>query len=402
MNNQFRVLAFAIGDWQKIRYENIFADQKWVIKIVEEWDENSIIKFKPDIILTYADSYYAVKEITDIARSKKIPSLLIEDGLIEWRHQWENPRFGFGDGIPYFQQLNVDKIACYGSQGARILESWGNINKCEITGAARFDIYKKIKRKPHKGPKRILVLSANTPYWTDEQKYLAIKGFKDIHALSKKRNDIELIWRLRKGFDKEIDYANDNNKYGSSLIEIMPYIDGAISQPSTVALETMMVGIPTAIIDYQNSPNYIRSGWSITASEHINKVLDGLCNPAQNQILFQDELLNDQLYWQESATERVRTLIFQMIISGKESRENSTELIFPRRIIPMHLEGHSPTSEYFDYQKLYPSHPIFSKKSTTDLQKEIIYLKQKIKIIDIKIGILEILKRIIKRIFNLH
>tara|TARA_B100000287_G_scaffold435479_1_gene504002 strand:- start:2227 stop:3441 length:1215 start_codon:yes stop_codon:yes gene_type:complete len=398
VSKKYKILAFAIGEWQKIRYKNIFKDETWKVKYVDNWDSGMDIipKFNPDIILTYADSYHAVRDLSKIADINKIPSLLIADGVLEWRHQWENPKFGFGGGIPYFQKLNVDKIACYGYQDARILESWGNINKCEVTGAARFDNYSKIKKILHSGPRRILVLSANTPGYTDEQKHLAIKSFQDIHKITKNRSDIEIVWRLRKGLEDELGFINKNNNYGNSLNEILPHIDGAISQPSTVALETMRVGIPTAILDYQNSPNYIRSGWSITSSGQIENVLNGLSKPPQNQMLFQDELLNFQLYWQGSARKRVLTLISKMINIGRICRENGDALLYPRRIIPLHLEGHSPTSEYFDYEKLYPLHPIYKKKSINRLQNEIIYLQQKLNYTKMKARFIDFLKTIIK------
>ena len=38
-----------------------------------------------------------------------------------------------------FQPVVGHKIACLGRSQARILESWGNVGKCEIVGAPRLD-----------------------------------------------------------------------------------------------------------------------------------------------------------------------------------------------------------------------------------------------------------------------
>ena len=73
-------------------------------------------------------------------REAGVPTLHVLDGIVEWRNTWENPRSATeSDGMPLFQPILADKVACFGKAQARILESWGNLGKCEVVGAPRLD-----------------------------------------------------------------------------------------------------------------------------------------------------------------------------------------------------------------------------------------------------------------------
>ena len=103
--------------------------------------------------------------------TRGLPMALMMDGVIEWRHEWEDPNFGAGGRIAYYQPIVTDKVACIGWQAARTLEAWGNVGKCEIIGMPRFDQYleQPVALVPHDGKKRLLIMTANTPGFTPEQ-----------------------------------------------------------------------------------------------------------------------------------------------------------------------------------------------------------------------------------------
>ncbi|HWF19594.1 MAG TPA: class I SAM-dependent methyltransferase, partial [Verrucomicrobiae bacterium] len=86
-----------------------------------------------------------------------IPTLILADGILEYRNTWEHPKNEPG---AIFQPVLGHKIACLGRSQARILESWGNIGKCEIVGSPRFDGYCELQRRQKRPdePFRILVM----------------------------------------------------------------------------------------------------------------------------------------------------------------------------------------------------------------------------------------------------
>ncbi len=70
------------------------------------------------------------------AVERGIPTLILADGILEYRNTWEHPQLPAGS---LFQPVLGHKIACLGRSQARILESWHNGNRCEVTGSPRFD-----------------------------------------------------------------------------------------------------------------------------------------------------------------------------------------------------------------------------------------------------------------------
>lgn len=377
-----KVLALARDDWQVKRYMNFICRDNWEVLFDDKWEKKVVDEVEPDIILTLADSYFSIYHLCNRARERKIPVLLILDGLLEWRHTWENPRFAYGGGVPLYQPVECDKIACYGWQNARTLESWGNIGKCELVGDPRFDQYLNLKRIIHDGKKRLMIMSANTPGYTNEQKSNVVGAFKDLKTYLDKRDDIEIIWRLRKAMDKELAVANKNGSvYGRTLTEILPHMDAVISQPSTVVLEPMLLNIPTALLDYQNAPRYIHAVWHINSGAVIEKTIEKMLNPEPYALLYQDELLHNQLECRTPAAYRLVSLIEKMVELGRDARKYDKELFFPSRILHPEVNGYALPSELFDLSLLYPGHPILREKDLNKLQHELIYAKQELELV---------------------
>src|SRR5688572_27537421 len=88
-----------------------------------------------------SDEFYSPGSLALLnAQRLGVPVLHVVDGVLEWRNTWENPRsLSEERGLPLFQPVLADKIACLGRSQARILESWGNLGRCEVVGAPRLD-----------------------------------------------------------------------------------------------------------------------------------------------------------------------------------------------------------------------------------------------------------------------
>ena len=87
---------------------------------------------------------------------------------------------------------------------------------------------------------------------------------------------VEIIWRLP---PELADFINENiaspikDYSGNEFAEILQSVDALITTPSTTMLEGMIKGIPVVLLDYTNSPHYVPAAWSITAPNHIEKVI---------------------------------------------------------------------------------------------------------------------------------
>lgn len=346
-----------------------------------DWDPEIIHELQADLLLTPSCDWYEAAACIEEARRLKIPSLYLMDGIIEWRHQWENPKFGAGGGIPYNQPVTTDKVACLGWQSARTLEAWGNIGKCEIVGAPRFDPYlrKPVVREEHEGPRRLLVMTANTPGFTAKQLEKVERSLVDVKTYLEKKPEWEPIWRVRRGLDEKLGLTDKfSHLREQSLKEILSQADAVLTTPSTVLLESMLAGLPTAILDYTNSPQYVTAAWSVTAQTHLASTLRELHDPPARRLALQDEILHNCLACHTLATFRLVNLIEEMIEIGKASRRSGSEMKFPARMIALEFGGHAIPSEHFDFAELYPDHPIFSKKDLHMLQRELTFAQQEL------------------------
>src|SRR5688572_25142416 len=133
-----RVLA--LSPYNQDHYFDVLKNRNDLELIIDKNPDVYIIEqYTPDILITLTCHTAEIISVIEKARKKSIPSLLMMDGILEWRHVWENPRYGYGGGIPFNQPIYNDKAACYGWEAARTLEGWGNLGKCEIIGFPRFD-----------------------------------------------------------------------------------------------------------------------------------------------------------------------------------------------------------------------------------------------------------------------
>jgi hypothetical protein len=308
--------------------------------------------------------------------------LITHDGITEWRDIWENPKYASGGGFTNRHLNHADKIGCHGRQQVRQFEFWGLGGKTELVGLPRFDEYlakPKFINDQGKTPKKIIVMTANTPGHTKKQIDDVKRGLKDINSYFSQNKQWEVIWRVKKGLDVELGLDDNYPELrDKSLSEVLCHIDAAITTPSTTMIECMLLGVPTAIMDYSNSPHYVTAAWKITAPDHLKDVADGLWNPPVNRVMLQDEILHDSLECYTPAAPRMIKLIETMIFLGEQAKTNGHQLSFPGRILPVEFGGFLLPSEYYDLTKLYPDHPTFANSDRTELQRQLLCAQMEI------------------------
>ncbi len=272
------------------------------------------------------------------AVAKGIPTLILADGVLDYRNTWEHPQIEPG---AIFQPVLGHKIATIGRSQSRWLESWGNVGKCETVGLPRLDKHPGLARRERSAgePFRILINTAITPYFTEAHRRQVTASLRDLKrffedhpALDGQR--LEPIWRLTRGLDAEIGVScHVNDLSGHEMAVTLKQVDAVITTPSTVILEGMFFGLPVAVLDYCNTPHYIPTAWRITAQAHIGDTISELINPPEPKLLFQETCLHDSLECHAPAAPRLLHLMTEMIECGLRSRESKQPLSFPAAIL---------------------------------------------------------------------
>ena len=140
-----------------------------------------MVRARPHVVLCVNDWPSEIARCLDAARIAGIPSLVLQDGILEWRCQYENPLFGAGGGAPQHQPVLADKIACIGWQSARQIAAWGNAAKVEVTGMPKLDPLLGRKTAPIAGrPRRLLVMTAKRAGFTPDQVRVTVRGLQDV------------------------------------------------------------------------------------------------------------------------------------------------------------------------------------------------------------------------------
>jgi hypothetical protein len=349
----------------------------------EKYDVNWLPTEKLDLLITHLHYHAPESSILINAVSKEIPTLVLADGILEYRNTWHKP------SIPpasIFQPVLGHKVATIGRSQARFLESWGNLGKCEVVGLPRLDEY--IGRKPRERKAgetfRVLITTAKTPGFTPGQIDAVQESLKDLLNWFLSFPEIEgkkiqPVWRLTEGLSEKLGINNHNSIIGSGdLASLLASVDAMITTPSTVMLEGMLQGIPVALLDYNNCPHFVPAAWEVTASQHIGKTMSQLLDPPNSRMLYQDTILHDSLECRSPAKQRMINLVNEMVEISRKCKTLNRSLEFPDRILKDSSLDHHLPEEKFDLKRLYPNHSVFSQMDRSLLQVENGHLKLEI------------------------
>jgi len=335
-----------------------------------------------DLAIFYSEHFLRFRNCCQELQAKNVATLYMIDGILEWRNAWENRPDELAS--PYtMRPVLAHKVACIGHSQARVLDAWGNAGKTEIVGIPRLDDYQtQLKEKANQAdapndPFRVLVMTAKTPGFTAEQIETVKRSLFDlkkwqtenatIETETGKRN-IEFVWRLTAGLDEMIEVENTiSDLSGSELKDQLEKVDAVITTPSTAMLESMLLGLPVAVLDYHNRPHYVTGGWDICSAEHIDSTIRQMADRIETRMFFQNDELKNSLQCSTSATERFVALVEGMLSIASQKIAAQMPLEFPAEILP---PLPSQSSE-FSHARLYPNATEFSTDEKTTLQVEL-------------------------------
>lgn len=300
-----------------------------------------------DLTIFSSEHFDRCRDACRQLKQRNCATLYAIDGILEWRNAWENR--ADEPACPWtMRPVLSHKVACIGQSQTRVLDAWGNINKTETVGLPRLDAIQPTSR-PADGEFRVLVMTAKTPGFTEQQidntrrALCDLKTWFEQHPVVAGRR-VQPVWRLTRGLDRSIDVANQvSDLSGGELRAVMKNVDAVISTPSTSILEGMLCGLPVASLEYNPCPSYLPTVWQINAAAQIDFVLRELIERPAAKMVWQQSLLHDHLecvHWQgglgaaengngngnQSATDRMCELIDRMLTIARQSVEAGAEL----------------------------------------------------------------------------
>ena len=360
-------------------YSTWIDDCPYPCKIVEGQAQAWKVPDDAGLVVTHEHfRWETISTLRRIYEEAKVPILILCDGILEFRNTWENPTIA--DGSVY-QTIFGHKIACIGRAPARIIESFGNQGLCEIVGHPRFDEMYTAEHLPvqDSGPFRLLVTTARTPAFTEQQHGQVVKGLTELKNRFTRNNCVgkrfvEVNWRLPDSLLNELNLPiSDQNHKLPSLGDTIEFSDAVITTPSTVFLESLIKRRPVALLDFTNSPAYVPAAWRITATAHMNPVLEELASPPATKMLFQRATLHDQLELGQDSRKRLFSLFGEMIDAGQRALETGKKLSLPVRILSDPQRGIAKIEDKFDLSVLFPNSPVFKESNVAQLQQELVH-----------------------------
>lgn len=367
-----------VGIGQEFAHHYRIGGDSWRMEVVEPDQIADLAEI--DVAVLANEFFTRNRAAVERLRALGIPTIYAIDGILEWRNAWDFPLCDSCQQT--FRPVLSDKVACIGRSQARILESWGNVGKCEVVGVPRFDpLLGKTTARAKGETCRVLVMTAKNPGFDELQRERTRQSLKDLkqwfegHRTLDGRK-IEPLWRLTAGMDRQIGVQGETaDTTGKELAEVLATVDAVITTPSTGMLEAMLLGLPTALLDYHNCPHYVPGAWTIGATDHIAAVLPELASPPPAKLLWQDTILHDALECRTEATPRFIQLVESLAQAGREARAAGLPLNLPDRIVPDPQNGHHAVEPRFDLATLYPSLDAFRDRDRQSLQVKIAHLE---------------------------
>ena len=154
------------------------------------------------------------------------------------------------------------------------------------------------KEEPVTMPKirKVLITTANTAYFNDEEYELLLRLMLDVVNLLKEEN-VDFSFRI---FDKRLMNEIENNcdfctgnDLKESFEDTLKRYSSVITTPSSVAVVSMFHKRPTGLLIYRNWPNFLQTGWLIPSAIVFKSNLDEFVFADESRMAIQAKLLEN-------------------------------------------------------------------------------------------------------------
>lgn len=385
-----RQTIFAIGTEAEIAHHVApFADQ-FAVQIVTP--ERALTLARPsDLAIFYSEHFDRFRHACVELKRRNVATLYMLDGILEWRNAFENRPTE--PACPWTMRTVLShKVACIGTNQQRILDLWGNHGKTEVVGIPRLesecsrfisatDDTTQLEIKPRSDKFRLLVATAKTPGFTDDQLAVTRRSLEELKAFTLQNPTtpdgrmLEVVWRVNAELAEQLKIENACcDTTGIELAEQLDAIDAVVTTPSTLMLEGMLRRIPVALLNFHHSPLLNMTPWVIQHANQFPEILAELCTPSAAKIELQCWLLRDSLYCETNSVHRMIELIEGLLLSTREQVAAGQHLGFPAAILPppKTAVGHFPLA------RVYPQFPEWGLDSPQQIAGELAQSRREI------------------------
>jgi len=211
-------------------------------------------------VLAFADlSYNAHLAPTRRARAMGIPTVLLVDGVVEHASTLANPWLG----PTHLQRTPHDLVLAMGRWQGELLERLGN--RVRVTGLPRLDGFQARvaeARQRVEPDQWLLVATAHTPALDDEAMQRVRTMLQEVkHAVD--RRSLPTRWRLDAALTRDLGVRPD----AAPLAETLAGARATLSTASTLVVESMLAGVPTAVTHPHPWPLWVPAAWTWRAHE---------------------------------------------------------------------------------------------------------------------------------------
>ncbi len=245
----------------------------------------------PDVMLVSREWSRSTRVAVARARRRGVPVVYLMDGIIEWSYVWNNLSYVRPEGT-VLQPLLASHICTIGRRPARILAGMGLADRIHVVGMPRLDgIDRRRVIDPAKAP-TVVITTARTPAHNVEQKVYVRRALRDLKRWFGAHASVRPIWRIAPELAAELNLPLENT---ASLLDSLREASALVSFASTTLIEGMLMGVPTALVDYRTVPQYVQTAWEIRSSDHLDSTLHDLLHPRPERLAFQDWCLREEM-----------------------------------------------------------------------------------------------------------
>lgn len=327
---------FYVGTEKEVLHHARPLENDFKIELIEP-EKVSAVATSKDLALFFSEHFRRFRSAITELKDKGCRTLYAIDGIIEWRNSFENRETE--PACPWtMRPVLSNKVAAIGRSQARMLNFWGNRGKVELIGLPRLDALlsndptEKILKTPgsedavrERSP-RILVMTAKWPAFTDQQQTYLEASLNCLKEWFGQHPEVDVVWRLTQDLDQKLGLENSMESCDQKeLVDLLAECDALITTPSTAMLEGMLLQKPTAILEFNDCPQFNSVAWQIRSAEQCDSVIKQLLEPSPFKMAQQDFALHDTLECATAASPRLRRLIETMLESPAD--EASGEMV---------------------------------------------------------------------------
>ncbi len=252
---------------------------------------SELLAHRPDIVLLHTEWTSAWASAAAQLQSAGVPLLVVMDGVIEWSYLWSSEG-NLEEPSQIYKPLISNHLCVIGRHPARILASMGLGERIHVIGLPRVDHVARVRSIDLSKPRKILVATANEYGHELAQKISVRQALKDIKSFFDAHSSIVPVWRIQDELAGELGIDSD---FAGPIEDALEGVNGLIAFTSTVLLDGMLRGIPSAQVEYRPVPMFVQSAWEIRNADHIETVVQELLYPPAQKLAYQEFCLRDEL-----------------------------------------------------------------------------------------------------------